>query len=151
MDLNPDFRDMLLALNDVKAEYLIVGAYAVAAHGHPRATGDLDIWVNADPENAVKVYRALSLFGAPMHEIVEEDFATPSVVFQIGIPPGRIDILTLVSGLTFESAWKSRFEMTIDGVRLPVVSRADLVTNKRAAGRPKDIADLDSLGESRSG
>ncbi len=151
MDLNIDFRDMLLALNEVEAEYLVVGAYAVAAHGHPRATGDLDIWVNPNLQNAHRIYRALVIFGAPTHEITEEDFAVPSIVFQIGVPPGRIDLLTIVSGLTFESAWKSRLEMTIEGVRFPVLGRADLITNKRASGRIKDLADLDSLGESING
>ena len=101
MEFNQDFRDMLVALNDASVHYLVVGAYAVAAHGFPRATGDLDIWVRADPESAPKLLRALHVFGAPMHEITEADFASPSVVFQIGIPPGRIDILTVVSGLEF--------------------------------------------------
>ena len=147
MDLNPDFRDMLLALNDVDADYLVVGAYAVAAHGHPRATGDLDIWVRADVDNAPKVFAALSAFGAPMDQISEEDFASPSIVFQIGIPPGRIDILTVVSGLDFGSAWNSRMSITMDGITFSVVSRTDLIANKRASGRPKDLADIDALGE----
>jgi hypothetical protein len=105
MEFNNDFRDMLVALNDAQVDYLVVGAYAVAAHGFPRATGDLDIWIRATPDSAKKVMRALRVFGAPMEQIEETDFASPSVVFQIGIPPGRIDILTLVSGVTFESAW----------------------------------------------
>ena len=88
MDLNPDFRDMLHALNDADADFLVVGAYAVAAHGYPRATGDLDIWVRADVDNAPKVIAALSAFGAPMDQVSEEDFASPSIVFQIGVPPG---------------------------------------------------------------
>jgi hypothetical protein len=147
MDLNPDFRDMLQALNDADADFLVVGAYAVAAHGHPRATGDLDIWVRADVENAPKVIVALSAFGAPMDQISEQDFASPSVVFQIGVPPGRIDILTDVSGVEFRTAWESRMSITIDGISFPVLGRADLVANKRASGRPKDLADLDALGE----
>ena len=147
MDLNPDFRDMLSALNDAGVDYLVVGAYAVAAHGHPRATGDLDIWVRADQVNASKVYRALLAFGAPSHQISEADFATPSVVFQIGLPPGRIDILTEVSGIEFVAAWPQRVDIEMDGLTFPVVSREDLVRNKRASGRPKDLADLDSLGE----
>ena len=147
MDLNPDFRDMLRALSDADADFLVVGAYAVAAHGHPRATGDLDIWVRADRDNASKVIAALSAFGAPMDQISEEDFTSPSIVFQIGVPPGRVDILTGVSGLDFGTAWDSRMSITIDEVTFPVLGRADLVANKRASGRPKDLADLDALGE----
>lgn len=146
MDLNPDFRDMLRALNDADADFLVVGAYAVAAHGHPRATGDLDIWVRADVDNAPKVLAALSAFGAPMDQISEDDFASPSVVFQIGVPPGRIDILTDISGVDFGTAWDARMSITIDGITFPVLGRADLVANKRATGRPKDLADLDALG-----
>lgn len=103
MDLNPDFKDMLVALNDANVDYLVVGAYAVAVHGYPRATGDLDLWVRADKETAPRVMRALAAFGAPMHEIAEADFATPSTVFQIGVPPGRIDILTTILGV--DRAW----------------------------------------------
>ena len=147
MDLNPDFRDMLHALNDADADFLVVGAYAVAAHGHPRATGDLDIWVRADVDNAPKVIAALSAFGAPLEQISEEDFASPSIVFQIGVPPGRIDILTDISGVDFGTAWDSRLSITIDDITFPVLGRADLVANKRASGRPKDLADLDALGE----
>jgi len=146
MDLNPDFRDMLRALNDADADFMVVGAYAVAAHGHPRATGDLDIWVRADVDNAPKVLAALSAFGAPMNQISEDDFASPSVVFQIGVPPGRIDILTDISGVDFGTAWDSRMSITIDGITFPVLGRAVLVANKRASGRPKDLADLDALG-----
>lgn len=151
MDLNTDFRDMLLALNDAEAAFLVVGAYAVAAHGHPRATGDLDIWVRADTTNAPRVFQALQTFGAPTHKIAESDFASQSIVFQIGLPPGRIDILTVVSGLDFESAWHSRLEITMDGVTFSVVGFNDLIVNKRASGRPKDLADLDALGDDLDG
>ena len=145
MEFNQDFRDMLLALSDADVDFLVVGAYAVAVHGFPRATGDLDIWVRADNSSAPKVLSALKVFGAPMHELTEADFASPSVVFQIGVPPGRIDILTIVSGLQFDSAWKNRIELTIDDVTFPVIGRSDLITNKRATGRPKDLADIAGL------
>lgn len=145
MDLNPDFRDMLVALKDADVEYLVVGAYAVAAHGYPRATGDLDIWIRADDATAPKAMRALAAFGAPMHEISEADFAKPSIVFQIGVPPGRIDILTGLSGLNFQSAWENRVELRIDDLIFFVVGKSDLIANKRATGRPKDLADLDAL------
>lgn len=145
MEFNQDFRDMLVALNDASVDYLVVGAYAVAAHGFPRATGDLDIWVRADAESAPKVFSALQVFGAPLHEIKETDFASPSVVFQIGVPPGRIDLLTIVSGLEFDSAWNNRISLTIDDVTFPVIGRADLIANKLATGRPKDLADIAGL------
>lgn len=151
MEFNQDFRDILVALNDADVDFLVVGAYAVAAHGFPRATGDLDIWVRANPESAPKVIRALQLFGAPMHEISETDFASPSVVFQIGVPPGRIDVLTVVSGLDFDTAWINRISLTINDVTFPVIGLADLITNKRAAGRPKDIADIAGLEASDDG
>lgn len=115
--------------------------------GIPSATGDLDIWVRADVDNAPKVIAALSAFGAPMDQMSEEDFASSSIVFQIGVPPGRIDILTDVSGVDFGTAWDSRLSITIDDITFPVLGRADLVANKRASGRPKDLADLDALGE----
>jgi hypothetical protein len=147
MEFNTDFRDMLLALNAAKVDYLVVGAYAVAAHGYPRATGDLDIWVRATPESAIKIISALRAFGAPLTGVSEGDFATPSIVLQIGLPPGRIDILTAVSGLQFNIAWPNRWELTIDNVTFPVIGRSDLIVNKRATGRPKDLADLHGLGE----
>ncbi|MFC1759729.1 hypothetical protein ACFL2H_13340, partial [Planctomycetota bacterium] len=99
--LNPNFKDMLVALNDAKAEYLVVGAYAMAAHGCPRSTGDIDFWVRATPKNAERVWNALSAFGAPMDQISAGDLSTPNVVFQIGIAPQRIDVMTSVSGVDF--------------------------------------------------
>lgn len=142
MDFNQDFRDMLVALNDAEVDYLVIGAYAVAAHGFPRATGDLDIWVRANPESAENLLSALTVFGAPMHEVSAADFSSPSIVFQIGVPPGRIDILTDVSGVNFDVAWANRMTVEIDGVKLSIIGRSDLIANKRATGRPKDIADL---------
>ena len=131
MEFNNDFRDMLVALNDAEVDYLVVGAYAVAVYGFPRATGDLDIWVRDTDETAPKVMQALRVFGAPMDQIDERDFADPSIVFQIGVPPGRIDILTFVSGLVFESAWPNRFLLTVDGLTIPVIGLTDLIANKR--------------------
>ncbi len=142
---NPDFRDMLSALSAVGADYLLVGAYALAAHGHPRATGDLDIWIRPEPENALKVYRTLAEFGAPLHDLTIDDLVTPGMVFQIGVEPCRIDILTTISGVQFSTAWEQKMAIEIDGLRLYVIGRADLLINKRACGRPKDIADADTL------
>ena len=147
---NPDFKDMLSALSEVKAEFLLVGAYAMAAHGHPRATGDLDLWVRANAENAQRVYRALAEFGAPLHDLGVEDLSTPGIVFQIGIEPSRIDILTEISGVEFSDAWERRQSIELDGIALCVISRNDLIVNKRASGRPKDIADVLTLNRADS-
>lgn len=147
MDLNPDFKDMLLALKDADVEFLVVGAYAVAAHGYPRATGDLDLWVRANKGTAPRVMTALRVFGAPMHDISEADFCSPSVVFQIGVPPCRIDLLTSVSGVEFESAWQNRIQIRLDEITVDVIGREDLIMNKRASGRPKDLADIAALDD----
>lgn len=145
---NPDFKDMLFALSDAKIDFLLVGAYAVAAHGHPRATGDLDIWVRPNVETAPKVFRVLAEFGAPMHDLSVDDFAKPRMVFQIGVEPSRIDILTAISGVEFDDAWTRRLAVEMDGIDLCVIGRNDLIVNKRACGRPKDIADAEALDPS---
>ncbi len=143
--LNPNFKDMLVALNDAEAEYLIVGAYAMAAHGCPRSTGDIDFWVRATLENAGRVWAALSSFGAPMFQISVDDLSTPDVVFQIGIAPQRIDVMTSVSGIEFDDAWPHRLVVDLDGIRADVIGRQQLLKNKLASGRPKDILDADIL------
>ena len=142
---NPDFKDMLLALSDARIDFLLVGAYAVAAHGHPRATGDLDLWVRPDAETAPKVYRVLADFGAPLHDLTVDDLATPGMVFQIGVEPSRIDILTAITGVAFDDAWENRLFIELDDIKLNVIGRDDLIVNKRASGRPKDIADAETL------
>lgn len=136
---------MLVALNDAKADYLVVGAYAMAAHGCPRSTGDIDFWVRATPENAARVWDALASFGAPMAEIAIEDFSTPDVVFQIGIAPQRIDVMTSISGVDFDDAWSNRLIADLDGLRADVIGREELLQNKIASGRPKDIIDAEIL------
>ena len=143
--LNPDFRDMLSALSEAAAEYLVVGAYALAAHGLPRATGDLDLWIRPTKENAHRVWDALVSFGAPTSKLTVDDFATPDVVYQIGVAPRRIDILTSVSGVAFDLAWQQRISVELDGLTVPVIGRDDLLANKRASGRPKDLVDADTL------
>ncbi len=142
---NPDFKDMVLALSDARIDFLLVGAYAVAAHGHPRATGAPDLWVRPDSNTAPRVYRALADFGAPLHDLTVEDLAKPGMVFQIGVEPSRIDILTAISGVGFEHAWANRLCIEVDGIKLCVIGRDDLIVNKRACGRPKDIADAETL------
>ena len=141
--LNPDYRDILSIFCDERVEYLLVGAFALAAHGHPRATGDIDLWVRPDAENARRVVRALSRFGTPLTEVDEGDFAELNIVFQIGVAPRRIDILTALSGIKkFGAAWKERMDVEIEGIPVPVLGRRHLIQNKRATGRPQDLADV---------
>jgi len=142
---NPDFKDMLSALSEASADFLLVGAYALAAHGHPRATGDLDIWVRADSENASRVLRSLAVFGAPLDDLTVDDLSKPGIVFQIGVEPSRIVILTAISGVEFDHAWTNRVLIEMDGVCVHVIGREDLIVNKRASGRPKGIADVETL------
>ena len=141
--LNPDYSDILRIFSEEEVEYLLVGAYALASHGYPRATGDIDLWVNTSTENAAKVLAALKKFGAPVSRINQTDFETPGIVFQIGVEPRRIDVLTQISGIDdFYRAWQRRVDVNIDGIEVPVLGREDLKENKRASGRPKDLADL---------
>ena len=143
--LNPDFRDMLSALSAEAAEFLVVGAYALAAHGHPRATGDIDLWINPAPENAARVWRALARFGSPLDDITTEDLSVPETVLQIGVAPRRIDLLTGIDGVDFIEAWQAREQIDLDGLNIPVISRSDLLRNKRATGRTQDRADAERL------
>jgi hypothetical protein len=143
--MNADFVDLLRAFIAADVRFLIVGAYALALHGRPRATGDLDIWVDATPENAPRVMSALREFGAPVDQIAESDFAAPGVVYQIGIPPARIDILTQLTGLTFADAWLERLQKPFGDLEAPFIGRAAFLENKRATGRPKDLADIEGM------
>jgi len=140
--MNRNFVEMLSALSAERAEYLLVGAHAMAAHGVPRATGDIDLWVRPSAENAQRVWRALVAFRAPLAGTRAEDFAVPDLVYQMGVPPYRIDILTSIDGVEFEGAWSRRFEHRIDGLLVPVIGREDLIANKRASARPKDLVDV---------
>src|SRR5688500_15572959 len=134
--MNRDFAEMLAALSAAGAEFLVVGAHALAAHGRPRATGDLDLWIRPTPENAQRVWNALIAFGAPLDELRLEDLSTAEVVFQIGVVPARIDILTSLTGLEFDQAWARRQAIEVDGLPLPFLSREDLIRNKTALDRP---------------
>ncbi|KAB2896122.1 MAG: hypothetical protein F9K40_15090 [Kofleriaceae bacterium] len=138
---------MLQCLREASAQFLIVGAHALAAHGLPRATGDLDVLVRPDAANASRVFRALAAFGAPLeaHGVSASDFTTPGTIYQIGLPPRRIDILTEISGVSFDDAWSSRIELPVLGEPLAFLGREALIANKRAAGRPKDLADVLAL------
>jgi len=145
--MNRDFAEILASFSAANVEFLVVGAYAVAVHGRPRATGDLDIWVNPTPENAVRVWKALTVFGAPLDQLRMEDLSSADLVFQMGLPPSRIDVLTGISGVTFAEAWPDRVAIMVEGTEVPVLGRAALLRNKAAAGRPRDLADLAELQE----
>ena len=145
--MNPDFADMLSALSAAGVEYLIVGAHALAAHGVPRATGDLDIWVRPTRENAERTLRALRAFGAPLADLSLDDLIRPDTVFQIGLPPARIDILSGITGVSFDDAWSRRLELRVGATDVGILSKTDFVTNKKALGRPKDIADMAMLDD----
>lgn len=146
--MNRDFVEMLSALVEAQAEFLVVGAHALAAHGVPRATGDLGIWVRNGEENAGRVLRALETFGAPLYELTREDLARPGTVFQIGTAPSRIDILSSISGVEFDEAWPNRLTIAIGELAVPVLGKKEFVANKRAVGRPRDLSDLALLEES---
>jgi hypothetical protein len=143
--MNRDFLDMLAALSDAGADYLIVGAHAVAVHSRPRATGDLDLWVRPTAENAERVWRALEAFGAPLDLLERGDLISDDLVFQIGVAPNRIDILTSIGSTDFESAWMNRVTVRLEGVPVPVIGRAELIRAKRETARPRDLADVAEL------
>ncbi|MBQ6338958.1 MAG: nucleotidyltransferase [Kiritimatiellae bacterium] len=143
--LNNDYRDMIVCLLESEVDFMLVGGYAVALHGWPRTTFDIDFWILANPENAKSVMRAIRAFGAPLMNLTEEDFHKPGMVFQIGVPPQRIDIISAISGLDYAEASRRAVKMTVDGLEVKVISLDDLIVNKRASGRPKDIADALAL------
>jgi hypothetical protein len=146
--LNPDFRDLLSAFIDANVEFLIVGGYAMAAHRLPRATKDLDVWVRPEAKNALRVLRAVDAFGAPRHGLTETDLLAEGTIYQVGVPPNRVDVITVVDGVRFEDAWRDRTEVEIDGLRIPVIGRMHLILNKRTVGRPQDLLDADLLESS---
>ncbi|MBF0102973.1 MAG: nucleotidyltransferase [Desulfobacterales bacterium] len=144
--LNPDYKDMLQCLKEQGVEFLVVGAYAIAAHGYPRSTSDFDIWVNPTKENSVNVYRSLIEFGAPLQGISSNDFSEKGIIFQIGVNPCRIDIITTISGdISFTDALQHAKYIELDDVIMPVISLDDLIKNKIAAGRTKDKQDAKLL------
>jgi hypothetical protein len=135
----------LFEFNAHGVEFLVVGAHALAAHGHVRATKDLDVWVRPEKANAQNIMRALATFGAPLHDLEEEDFTQPGMVFQIGVAPLRIDVITAIDGVTFEEAWPDRLMTKFDDQDVGVLSKKHLIQNKRASGRTQDIADIEWL------
>ena len=143
--MNRDFRDLLAEFNVQGVEYLVVGAHALAAHGHVRATKDLDVWVRPDAENAKRVFRALKEYGTPLQDLTEADLAKQGTVFQIGLPPLRIDVITAIDGVSFDEAWSARLQTHFAGEPVAVLSKEHLIRNKRATGRTQDLADVEWL------
>lgn len=136
---------MLQCLLQENVEFLLIGAYALAAYGYPRATKDLDLWVHASETNAPRVRKALANFGAPVERIDDQDFLNEGVVLQIGVAPVRIDITTKIDGVQFQDAYPNRVEIEVEGLHVPVISRPDLIRNKKASGRPQDLVDVQLL------
>jgi Nucleotidyl transferase of unknown function (DUF2204) len=143
--INSDFSDLLRALNDANAKYLIVGGLALAFHDRPRFTKDLDIFIDRSPDNAVCVYKALANFGAPLHALTVEDLQSSELVYQIGVDPVRVDILTDIDGIIFDDAWSRRLSESYGDIPVTVIARNDLIKNKLATGRPQDIVDIERL------
>ena len=148
--MNQDFLDLISAFNAAEVRYLVVGAYALGVHGHPRATKDLDVWIEASPENAVRLIDALKAFGAPLGDLAARDFETPGTGFMMGNPPRRIDVLTQIDGVRFDEVAPRAVQASFDGVPTPVIGFEDLLTNKRAAGRLQDLADVRALERLRA-
>lgn len=148
--LNEDYKEILQILLSHKAKFLIVGAYAMGAYGYLRATGDFDIWVEASAENSKKIYKSLSEFGAPLSDIAEKTFTEKGIIFQIGVAPRRIDIITHIDGVTFEEAYKTKESIEIEGLQVPFLSKENLIKNKQSTGREKDRLDADYLKKNKS-
>jgi len=148
--LNPDFQDILSLFNDESVEYMVVSAYALAYHGLPRATGDIDLWIRRSDENAERIWRALSRFGVPLLDLTKDDLKNPETVFQIGIAPRRIDILTSIDGVEFDEAKAETKQVEIENLVIPIIGRRHLIQNKKAAGRLQDQADVVRLEQERT-
>ena len=145
--ISSDYKDILSTFDGQGVKYLVVGAHAMAFHGVTRSTGDIDLWVKCDPANSERVYNALADFGAPLEDISKTDFEIPETVFQIGVAPYRIDILTTIDGIVFDDAFEAREVVEIEGLRIPVISKHHLIKNKSAVGRPQDLVDIELLEE----
>lgn len=143
--VNNDFSDLLSTFNAASVEYIVVGAHAVAAHGFFRFTRDLDVWVRPSPENARRVYAALAHFGAPLENLTLQDLTSDDLIYQIGVEPVRIDVITAIEGVDFETAWSNKVPAHYGSVPVFVLGRADLVRNKTTVGRQKDIDDVVAL------
>jgi hypothetical protein len=147
--LNKDYKEMLQLLLEEQVDFILVGAYALGAHGYPRATGDIDIWVKADEANSKKIYQALAGFGAPLDQLNENDFAEEGIIFQIGVAPRRIDIITQIDGVTYDEADEDKIVVEVEELKLPVLSLDKLIKNKMSTGREKDELDAKFLIKTR--
>ncbi len=143
--MNSDFKELLDALNEVEVRYLVVGGYAVIYHSRPRFTKDLDIWIEPKPENAERLMRAFQIFGLPLIDIDESDFASEGTQYVIGLPPSAIDFLTSLGPLSFPDCWEKRVTDEVEGTAIHYLGKEDLIDAKRAAGRPEDLADIRNL------
>jgi hypothetical protein len=142
---NPDFRDLFSALSDAGARFIVVGAHAVMYYTVPRYTKDLDVWVEPTEENARRVHAALMAFGAPMADLTVDDLAVPGTIFQVGVEPNRVDVLTSIEGVEFSEAWGRRVHSTYEGVPTAILGISDLLTNKQAVNRDQDRIDVANL------
>ncbi len=143
--LNQDFKEFFESLNANKVRYLVVGGYAIAFHGHPRYTKDIDVWIEMSPENAVRIVKALKDFGFGSLDLKVEDFLTPDQVIQLGYDPSRIDILTTIDGVDFSECYPKHMMVTVSGVEISVIDLENLKRNKKASGRLQDLADVEDL------
>ena len=143
--MNSDFNDLLKLMDQFQVRFLVVGGYAVIRHTEPRFTKDLDLWIEATADNADRCFRALASFGAPLAGLGPLDFTQQGYIYQMGVPPFRVDILMSMRGLTFDQAWLRRVVDTVDGVSISFLSKVDLIESKLAAGRPQDLLDVESL------
>lgn len=148
--LNEDYKEMLQLLSEEQVDFMIVGAYALGTHGYPRATGDIDIWVKPNDINSRKLYKTLARFGAPLDQIKIDDFSTEGIIFQIGVIPRRIDIITKIDGVTYEEADEDKIIVEVEGLKIPVISLDKLIKNKMATGREKDELDIKALRKKKN-
>lgn len=147
--LNKDYKEMLQLLLEEQVDFILVGAYALGAHGYPRATGDIDIWVKADEANSKKIYQALARFGASLDQLNENGFAGEGIIFQIGVAPRRIDIITQIDGVTYDEADEDKIVVEVEELKLPILSLDKLIKNKMSTGREKDKLDAKFLIKNR--
>ena len=145
MFVNSDFSDLLQIFNTLKVKYLVIGGYAVVQYAEPRFTKDLDVWISTDADNAQAVFIALKEFGAPLTGLTPKDFSEEGFFFQIGVPPVRVDVMMGIPGILFDECWGRRVEVDFEGLKILFISKQDLIASKRAAGRPQDLLDVESL------
>lgn len=142
---NPEFLELLSAFAVHEVRYLVVGGVAYSTHVKPRFADSLEVWVDANPLNGERVWRGLAQFGAPLRGVTPTDFSSPGVVYQVGVPPRRVDVLTRIEGVEFAHAWPGRLDLEYGGVPVHVIGAAELLVNKRAVGRPRDLLDAKDL------